>query len=251
MMKPRSRISLLALCSWPADHLGMTVAHWQVLLPDLTTSGIRSLARLLCRNELAYHVRQGDSQAYRSTEEGIKALNSLFPVLDSSPVVSEGWTVVLTKTAPISDAHFRYASSLLLSQGATRLSRGVYVLEGQLPAAVQFELSNLYSSQHLAIASVTSWQQGWGQHLHTHISHENNLWDVLSEISRETDELLANISVNKNAINQSKNRISSLYDRFSTVLHSQKSVYSHKKPLISLVFQLREKLALLLSQCAT
>lgn len=207
------KILLTVFTSQQQSPLVVSSDKLRLVVPDLTETGYRSLLLFLINKDLLFREKVFGAVSVGITDQGRKALISLFPALDDRWQVWNGqWMVLVFLEATKTDPHFRYLRSLLLQEQALVLSRGVYLAAGSFSHRIMQECESLYSSA-VAVFSVDTWYRGLNRPLIVNYYDLTAKVEVYSGISGDVSQLLGKVMQNKNSTDQQKTNISSIIDR--------------------------------------
>jgi hypothetical protein len=225
-MKINTRKLLLLLYPLPRDRGKVAVprvgySQLEQLWPHITPGGRRGLIAQLVRQG-ALAAQPGPGQvSFQLTEVGKKLAESEFGVLNSlshPESAAKNWHLLAFLQATAYDPHFRLLNTHLKQMGAVRLNKGLYLLTDQpLPTFLAL-LQKRYATSTVVFAIHALPHGDWQVLLNKSLL----LYDLqvgLSGISREVNRLIAGQIDKKYAIDQSKLRLISAYDRFYSVLN--------------------------------
>lgn len=208
MIKKNTQKLLLSLYR-PTESLVMDKRYLELIVPELSPSGLRSLLHQLQQQSLLSVFQGGASPQWSLTKQGHQVVEGLFPAFLPK---SDGWSVLVFLTAPKTDPAFRYLRRYLLEEGWLSLSRGNYLWQGAVSEEVRRECLLSYPSSVL-IFEVKEWTLG---DFNNFILRQNNITELIknySGISREIATLTGR-GVSLDTMNdQQKNQLSSLFNR--------------------------------------
>lgn len=188
------------------------------VLPQIKDTTFRSLLNLLSKDGLI-DTQKIDGKSYVSiTDLGIKTANLLFPALSEVEGGWQGsWECLVFTTAPKGDKQFRFLRKKLLDVGAIAITRGVYLMPNGFSKDFIDLCLKLYKHSVL-VFGLSEFVIGINK---SHILEKYSIADInnsYSGISREL-EVVLNKSLNKKTlIEQSKNTMLSIFDRYYQVL---------------------------------
>jgi len=190
----------------------------KLILPDMTAGGRRSLVHYLTKKLLIRTERINDQIHISLTSHGIDALVAQFPVFNEAWQQWQGeWSVLIFRSGPKGDLHFRYLRQLLLDNHAFSLSRGVYLYPGMLPNQVVSVLKEMYVG---AVVVVVTNQWSFGDERNIVNRHDLllDLVEVYSGISKEINQLLVLKNNQKRLTKKARLQVYSVFDRLFNVL---------------------------------
>jgi DNA-binding transcriptional regulator PaaX len=227
-MKASSQKLLLSLYPVAGGKIqGMEVTQSEVILPQLTAAGRRSLVHLLKTQGLIEVERLMNSSTITITSQGIRVLSSSIPALSNQwREWDRTWAMVVFLEAPASDLQFRFLRQLLISVGCVSLSRGVYLCPTPTLNRFQRECETLYA-QNVAIATVGEWRLGVERSFITHSYNLTDHIDAYSGVSKEIDRLLATFDVKGKLDHQQKDQLSMVFDRFWQIITHDPGFIAH------------------------
>ena len=218
-MKNTSKKLLLALMTnAEMPFVKLSLPAVELLLPELTTEGRRSLFYLLEKKLLIQSIKLTDSTFYTSTPSAREAIKALFPSLNlPKQVVKPISTVIVFKSAPKGDPQFRYLRNKILTEGGVVMSRGVYLITGFLKPTLTNTLESLYKDS-IYLFTVGSWLLGTEQPIIDEYTGLSEIISSYSSISSELDHLLAVRDPQKGLNDKFKTELSKIYVRwFDTI----------------------------------
>jgi DNA-binding transcriptional regulator PaaX len=219
-MKKTSQVLLISLLQTKNDTPKplLRADQLRTVVPNLSASGFRSLLYLLEHQGMIAREFMGNEFGYILTKLGAQALTAELPALSDRYESWEGeWVVLLFLTAPKGDPQFRYLRSLVVSQGAVALNRGVYLGAGGFSSAVMAELETTYN-RSVILLQAGEWYIGSERPIVIKTLGLNDIIIAYSGISREVDRLTDKFSKKSMLNNQSKIEIYSVLTQFLTVL---------------------------------
>lgn len=230
----------------------------ELLFPNYTPGGRRSLVYYLQQKHLLKTERQGRKSGFSLTTHGQEAVEELFPALSPrfrGEVAASGqpatgssrgsrkqswqgqWQAVIFIDAPKGDQHFRYLREQLVAIQAVSLSRGVYLHPGPLPASLQAELRSLYVGA-VQVLSIDQWQFGDEQATVEEHYNLSDVVEILSGLSSEIEELLTSKKEQNSLTNKNKQQVFSVFDRLFEVLKNDAGLSSYYYPQTLTAFEL-------------
>lgn len=240
---------LLTWLYFTDEAVPVTASYQQIeqVLPAMSAGGRRSLIHYLTKKLLIRTERIAGQSLISLTSHGQSALEAYFPALDRQRQQWQGeWSVVIFKSGPKGDPHFRYLRQLLLDNHAFNVSRGVYLYPGTLPPQVIDDCQKIYIGAVLILSS-QKWIFGDEQ---TTVNDNYSLLDlveVYSGISTEINQLLTMKSNQKGLIEKSTQKIYSVFDRFFNILANDPGFLHHYYPHVPTAPQLLQQLHLVLN----
>lgn len=192
----------------------------KLLLPDMTNGGRRSLIHYLTQKLLVRTERMRELTYISLTSHGINALVAQFPAFDVARQQWQGeWSVLVFRSGPKGDPHFRYLRQLLLDNHALSLSRGVYLYPGELSSRVIDVCKKMYVG---AVIVFTTHQWTFGDERRIINQHYllSDLVEIYSGVSKEINQLLELKSNQKRLTKKSRLEIYSVFNRFFNVLNT-------------------------------
>ncbi len=219
-MKQTSQVLLTALFPLAQGNPSVALSSKQLrfLVPDLSDSGFKSLLYLLEQQEQVSREFGGSEPVYTLTNLGKRAVEDEFPALSNRYDSWEGdWALLVFLTAPKGDPQFRYLRSVLLSQGAVALNRGVYLGAGGFSTRVMVELENEYR-RSVVLMTVGEWQIGSEKPIVMKSLGLNDIAATYSGIGKQIDRLLEQNREKTSLKNQTKLTSVDLYHQFLSVL---------------------------------
>ncbi len=219
-MKKTSQVLLTALFPVAQNKPGivLTTKQLRFLVPDLSESGFKSLLYLLEQQELVNRELGDAEPVYSLTNLGKRAVEDEFPALSNRYDSWEGdWALLVFLTAPKGDPQFRYLRSLLLSQGAVALNRGVYLGAGGFSNRVMVELENEYR-RSVVLLTVGEWQIGSEKPIVMKSLGLNDIVANYSGIGKQLARLLQEKLEKSSLKNQTKQDSLILFQQFLSVL---------------------------------
>ncbi len=233
MLKENSLKLLLAL--YQPDNskevLGMDYERMELILPELTPAGRRSLISHLHKNDLVYKQRTDRTLIYQ-TQHGKRLLEAQFPVFNSQMRDWSGeWCLVQFLTPPSSDKSFRYLRSLLVEGNAAAISRGSYLVTSVMADALIGELEASYRSA-VVVVKLESFLFGDERAIMDQFFNLSDSQQLYSGISREINELLASTSNLSNLSDPQKKRLCSVFDRFYSLIQKDIGITQYYFPRV-------------------
>jgi len=230
---------------YPKDNISRWVNtdELSLFVPKMTKAGLQSSLFFLQKKKRILLEKIGSVQTVSITTHGMKALEQEIPAfsLQRRQWSGEWWAVVFLQ-APVHDKNFRFLRRILLAEHTLPLTRGVFLFPGKISEKVSYELRQSYEGA-VMVAPFKKWTFGDDKEIIGSILQMNDLANTYSSISKEISSLLEKEIDIKSAVHQSKNNISSVFDRlFSTlvndfgVLHEY---YPHVPSGVDLVFSLQ------------
>lgn len=219
-MKYSSQVVLTALLPTVKNQPGplFLLEELTPLLETLSLAGARSLLYLLEQQQLVSKELSEAGVGYRSTLQGVKALEAEISALSHRYDHWEGdWSVLVFLTAPKSDPSFRYLRRLLVSQGALGLNRGVYLGAGGFSDAVMLELEQRYSKS-VVLCSLNEWQIGAERPIVINFFGLNDILQSYSGISTQVARLTSENTKKSDMKDQSKKAVAALFHQFLGVV---------------------------------
>lgn len=218
-MKKNTQKILIALYSSTEPlRKRLKVETLNLVTPDLTDGGRRSLLHVLKKNGLIHSERVLGSTSISISEYGANQLEAQFPALSSKWDQWQGnWDCLVFTQAPKGDKQFRYLRSLLVEEGSVAVSRGVYIAPFAFSQRVLNECKEMYRNSVL-IFSVGEWKLA---PIRTLIVEKYGLLDLVetySGISKEVTRLLISIDTNNRLTDKDKTDINLVYDRLRDAL---------------------------------
>ncbi len=201
----------------------------ELLFPDYTPGGRRSLIYYLQQKHLLKTERQGRKSGFSLTTHGREAVEALFPALSERFRGQLQWQAVIFIEAPRGDQHFRYLREQLLAKQAICLSRGVYLYPGPLPASLQAELRSLYVGA-VQVLKIEQWEFGDEQAIVEEHYKLSDVVEILSGLSSEVEELLTNKKEQNSLTNKNKQQLFTVFDRLFEVLKNDAGLSSYYYP---------------------
>jgi DNA-binding transcriptional regulator PaaX len=233
-MKTNTQKLLTWLYSSVADQ-PRTIGYQQLelILPDMTAGGRRSLVHYLTKKLLVRTERIGDQVYISLTPHGADALVAQFPVFNEAWQQWQGeWSVLIFRSGPKGDPHFRYLRQLLLDNHAFSLSRGVYLYPGDLPSQIINVCKDMYVG---AVVVVTAQQWVFGDERNI-INQQYLLLDLIevySGISKEINQLLELKNNKKRLTKKARLQVYSVFDRLFNVLSQDPGFLTYYYPQTS------------------
>ncbi|MBT3249410.1 MAG: hypothetical protein HN846_03210 [Candidatus Pacebacteria bacterium] len=211
---------LLTWLYWPASDEPHSIDYQQLelILPEMTAGGRRSLIHYLIKKLLIRSERIDDKTHISLTSHGADALLAQFQVFNQSWQEWQGeWSVLIFRSGPKGDPHFRYLRQLLLDEHAFSLSRGVYLYPGELPPQIANTIKKMYVGSVIVVVT-HQWSFGDERSIVNQQYMLLDLLEVYSGISREINQLLELKNNKKGLTKKSRLQIYSVFDRLFNVL---------------------------------
>ncbi|MFA6814548.1 MAG: hypothetical protein GX943_00430 [Candidatus Pacebacteria bacterium] len=228
--------------SKPDDQILLNFVQLRFLLPDLSSSGFKSLLFYLEKKQYLLKHLINEEQQYSLTNYGRGQLEEQFPALSIARRNWHGdWTMIVFLQAIRTDQNFRYLRSFLLKNGCFALNRGIFLYPGQLNDLVLAELNGRYR-QGVMVYKLGDCIVGDEQIVIGQKIALNDSLRVYSGISKELDELIEIIGSTKKLRDQSKLDFYSIYDRFATFLAEDSGLIHHYYPQVDGPLMLLSKL---------
>jgi len=213
-MKDNSKKILLFLYSCEAEERWLTADQLRTVLPDLTDAGFKSLLFLLEKKQLLKVNKLEDDFSYALSSYAESLLEEKFPALLSKNDASlDGWSVILFLESPKTDKNFRYLRNFLTKNKAIALTRGVFLYPGSLAVNIKKELENSYRNA-VAVMSLDKWLIGDEYTIIGQRAGLEDLFNLYSGISNQLDSLIIILNEKKDAKNQPKETLNSVFERF-------------------------------------
>lgn len=213
-MKKNSKKVLLSIFSDNKEVLRLNIRVIELLLPDLSKDGRRSLLHLLEKKELIQIIRLQDNTYVSLSDKGRTSLKAEFPALyDSLALTNEVWKVIVFKTPPKGDPQFRFLRAKILSSGGHSLSRGVFIFTSIIPVPTMHVLQTLYA-ENIYMFSVGEWYLGTQSPIIQEQFHTSDLISAYSSISKQTTSLLTKFETKKGLNDSLKNDFIKIYQRW-------------------------------------
>lgn len=212
----RSNAQKILLTLFPvsdSERVLLTSSQVQLLVPDLTEGGYRSLLLFLQRKHWLLKENAGQSSYLSLTDTGKRALIAKFPALSPEWDKWQGnWQQMVFLQAPKGDRQFRYLREQLKNELALPLSRGVYVKAGSFSEKLMQECQDRYD-RSLLVFSVGQMQLGELRPIISSYYDLTSLAAVYSSISKSTASLLNILEIEKELNDKQKIQLSSVIDR--------------------------------------
>ena len=219
-----------------------TYTELELLLPDMTGGGRRSLVHYLTQKLLIRTERIGDQTQISLTPHGIDALVAQFPAFNEIYQQWQGeWSVLIFRIGPKGDPHFRYLRQLLLDNHAFSLSRGVYLYPGELPEQVINVCKKMYVGS-VTIVATHQWSFGDERQIINQQYLLSDLVEVYSGISKEINQLLELKNNQKRLTKKSRLQIYSVFNRLFNILNQDPGFLHYYYPHVSTAPTLLEQL---------
>ena len=235
------------LLTWlytPAGEKLYTATHQQLelLLPDMTTGGRRSLVHYLAQKYLLRTQTVGEQTVINLTSHGKDALEAQFPVFSPALQTWQGqWSALIFLHGPKGDPHFRYLRQLLLDNHAFAFTRGVYLYPGEFPS----QIINLCKEMYVGAVTVMGVSQWFFGDERLAIDEHYMLSDIVeiySGISNEINQLLEQKNEQKRLTKKARLQIYSVFDRFFNILGTDPGFLHHYYPQLQTAMQLLTQL---------
>lgn len=218
----------------------------RLIVPDVTTAGLRSLVRNLVKQHLVQTDFVAQHTYIQLTRHGLDRLKGEFPALGWHDRAWSGqWSCLVFLQAPDSDPGFRYLRTLLLGEQAVQLGRGVYLSPEKFSDKVMTTCRELYVGA-VAVFTISEWQFGDERSEVVHNFSLSAVAEAYSGISSEVNQLLQYKQNQKSSDDAFKQLFSSVFDRFYLTLLSDNGLTSHYFPTITPPVQLLLRLQRLL-----
>lgn len=186
-MKLTTQKLLLSLYSQSDQLVQFPYQLIELILPDLTPGGQRSLLHLLNKQGHLHKETVSDQITLTISDQGRKALQQQFPALKQLSGTRQGqWQLILFLLPPARDKNFRYLRNLVLAAHGLPVTRGVYAFPLELPAEIKHILDHLYKENVLIVAAES--QLGFGS-LRKIIVEYYRLPDLVSAYSGVSSEI--------------------------------------------------------------
>lgn len=242
-MKENTKLLLVWLYSERIGERWVSFREVEMLFPQLSQSGLRSLVFLLKKKSLVSLDERADGQYLCLTSHGKRALEVLFPAFSQERKEWGGeWSVLLFVEAPPSDNNFRYLRKQLLSNHWVTVKRGCYFYPGKIPERLLQLLDQLYR-QSVLVFLAKDWSFGDETQI---IGLKDSLKDILdsySSISREIHQLIEKIDGKKELTYAYKDEITSLlyrlYQTFEFDIGITRYYFPQEREGRSLLFDLQ------------
>lgn len=219
-----------------------TYEELELLLPEMTGGGRRSLVHYLTQKLLIRTERIGDQTRISLTPHGIDALIAQFPAFNETLQQWQGeWSVLIFRGGPKGDPHFRYLRQLLLDNHAFSLSRGVYLYPGEFPSQVINVCKEMYVGA-VVIVSTHQWMFGDERRIIDQHYLLSDLSEVYSGISKEINQLLELKNNQKRLTKKARLQIYSVFSRLFNVLSTDPGFLHHYYPHVPTVLTLLKQL---------
>ena len=227
-LKPNtSRLLLfLTITTW----VEMDLMMLEMLLPDLTKSGVRSLL-VYCQKMSWIKIEnlQGKKRVYL-TNYGKKELELQFPVFSSKVDQWRGeWELVMFLTPPKTDPQFRFLRNYLLARQGCVVSRGNYLMPSYMVGQL---IEDVYQSyrKSVMIFSIKEWVFGDEKTFISDNYHLLDLIDSYSGVSNEIDELLEKKKEGSFANDQQKKVFLSVFSRLASIIQKDSGLLRYYFP---------------------
>lgn len=212
-MKKSSKKLLLFLGLVNAGDHSLDYAALDYILPELSAKGIASLVYLLQKNFLVESHIVSDSKQVRITASGMRSLRMLFPgVLTTNDEQASRWHCAVFVASKQSDKAFRYLRSIILTDGAYQLTRGVYIKAAPFSERFIDTCAKLYQSS-VSIFSIDQFIFGIDSHILANKMGATEHFADMSGISKEIEQLLSQINNDLSLRNGHKPQIQGLLER--------------------------------------
>ncbi len=231
-MKKNTQKLLLSLYSESSQQSNQAtsrvkLANLKMLVPELTDGGMRSLLHFLKANGLIVSERVLGVVFVSITQHGSMSIEAKFPALSSKWDNWQGsWDCLVFVKALESDKQFRYLRTLLMTEGAVAISRGVYISPFSFSDKVVRECKQTYHDAVLMF-SVGDWKIASLRNL---IVEKYGLLDVIesySGVSKEISRLLELANADNKFVHRHKMDINLVYDRLIEILREDMGFCSH------------------------
>jgi hypothetical protein len=218
-MRLTTHVALLALAAPPVVDRGLALDGLLALPLGDTLAAKRGLLYYLRERGDIWLEHHGETERAIISTVGLQHLQAEFPQLSAHEGQNElSWTLLILKSAPAHDRNFRSLGKLLKHHRAYPVARGVYLYPGAVPAAVATTLQSLYTDSSVALTTVSEWQRGVSRPEIVSFYDLESLAGIYSSISRDIDQLLADISIKNGLIYKDIIKIGSCLARFSAAL---------------------------------
>jgi DNA-binding transcriptional regulator PaaX len=202
----------------------------ELILPDMTEGGRRSLVHYLSQKHLIRSERLGEKTSISLTSHGMDALTVQFPVFSPALQQWDGkWSALVFLNGPKGDLHFRYLRQLLLDQHAFCLTRGMYLYPGEFPSQITNVCKDMYVGAVMMI-KIEEWRFGDERELINQHYMLSDLVEIFSGISSEINQLLRVKKEQKRLTKKSRSLIFSVFDRLFNVLSQDPGFIHHYYP---------------------
>ena len=219
-----------------------TYEELELLLPNMTSGGRRSLVHYLTQKLLVRTERIGDQTYINPTSHGIDALVAQFPALNGVYQQWQGqWSILIFRSGPKGDPHFRYLRQLLLDNHAFNLSRGVYLYPGELPSQIVNVCKKMYVGS-VVVVSTQQWLFGDERSIINQHYLLSDLVEVYSGISKEINQLLELKNNKKRLTKKARLQVYSVFDRLFNVLGTDPGFLHYYYPNVSTALVLLSQL---------
>lgn len=217
-MKASSQKTLLLLYPTTPQPVALPTTVINLLLPELTPGGRRSLLHHLQAQKYLYREEVVNTTYLSLTNKAIKGLEALFPALQPKWDTWNGELQILVfLRAPQGDPQFRYLRNLLISEGAISISRGVYAAAGEFSARVLSECQNTYAGS-VVVCSVAEWIEGSPRELLLQEFAVGDFAGAYSGISREISVLLEKCKSNVRLVDRDILAFDMVFSRFWEII---------------------------------
>ena len=217
-MKTNTQKLLTWLYSPPNQSHSIDYQQLELVLPEMTPGGRRSLVHYLTQKLLIRTERINDQTNISLTSHGVAALVAQFPAFNQARQQWQGeWSVLIFQRGPKGDPHFRYLRQLLLDNHAFSLSRGVYLYPGALPSQVTNVCQEMYVGS-VTVVAASNWLFGDERSLVNEQYLLLDLVEIYSGISKEINQLLELKNNQKRLTKKARLQIYSVFDRLFNVL---------------------------------
>lgn len=213
-MKKSSKKLLFYLGQSNETHISLGLRSLEYILPELSQAGVRSLLYWVKKNFYLEIFHYQKEQQLQITTSGMRHLKVLFPAVFAFDELEEDeWSCMVFIQPPKNDLAFRHLRYLVLADGAQAMTRGVYLRLGKFSLGL-LETCEEFYQQSISVFTLKQWVFGFDSlNLLKKLGIEDHI-NLLSGISKETDNLLDNFIQNKNWHHQQKLQIVNLLDRF-------------------------------------
>jgi DNA-binding transcriptional regulator PaaX len=213
-----------------------------VVLPDLTDAGFKSLLFLLEKKQLLRINKLENEFSYALSSYAESLLEEKFPALSSkNDTSSEKWSVILFLESPKTDKNFRYLRNFLTKNKAIALTRGVFLYPGSLAENIKKELASSYRNA-VAVMSLDQWLIGDEYTIIGQRAGLEDLFNLYSGISSQLDSLIIILNEKKDAKNQQKETLNSVFERFLEAISVDSSLLQRYFPQVEDAKGILEKL---------
>ena len=222
-MKRNTQKILLSL--YPSGRVKLN--NLKIVSPELTDGGRRSLIHVLKARGLINSEKVLGVSSVGITQHGIDAIEAEFPALLSKwDAWQDNWDCLVFVKSSKSDKQFRYLRSILVSEGAISITRGVYVSPISFSERVVRECKEIYRD-YILMFSVGIWKIA---SLRSLVIEKYGLIDIAesySGISRDVSRLLETVDIKHIAMHRNTIDINLVFDRLIDVLSEDPGFCKH------------------------